>query len=125
MKEETVWYGYLEAGQKSTPVVLDRRLHTGHNETVYLFNFAREEILEYQCRIVEQKLQELKPDQAHLLKQLKAAYSTVRRNFRARRGQVLHFPEHNPSGRARLEKDAPREFAKILLKMKNGLTRAR
>lgn len=31
MKEETVWYGYLEAGQKSTPVVLDRRLHTGHD----------------------------------------------------------------------------------------------
>src|SRR3569623_949320 len=52
-------YGYLEAGNKSTAVVLDRTLNTGNPETLYLFNLARGEILEYSRKIVEPKLREL------------------------------------------------------------------
>jgi hypothetical protein len=101
-KEGTLWYGYLEAGQKSTPVVLDRKLPTGNEETIYLFNLARDEILEYQRRIVEPKLREFKPDEAAIVKQLKAAYTKARNNFRSRGSRVLHFPEHNPPGKEKL-----------------------
>ncbi len=108
MREETVWYGYLEAGQKSTPIVLDRRLHTGHDETIYLFNFERGEILEYQRQIVEQKLQELNPEQAIILKQLKRAYVEARRRFRAKGGRILHLPERNSP--ERVEGETQRKF---------------
>lgn len=95
MKEKTLWYGYLNAGQKSTPIVLDHELHTGSNETIYLFNLIRGEILEYQRQIVEPKLQELSTEQTEVIKQLKAAYAKARRNFKPRGARVLQFPARN------------------------------
>lgn len=110
MREEAIWYGYLEAGQKSTLIVLDRRLYTGHDETIYLFNFVRGEIVEYQRQIVEQKLQELKPEQMVILKQLKRAYVEARRRFKTGGGRVLHFPKRNSAGRERLEEGMQKRF---------------
>ena len=109
-KEDTLWYGYLEVGKKSTPVVLDRRLPTGNGETVYLFNLNRGEILEYQRHIVEPKLRELGPDEADTVKQLKTAYSQARQNFRSRGGRILHLPEQKPANE---EKLAPEEFDEV------------
>ena len=50
---ETLWFGYLEAGKKSTFVVRDVTLGTAMPETLYLFNFDRGKILEYRRDIVE------------------------------------------------------------------------
>jgi len=37
-KRNTLWFGYLEAGEKGTPVVRDTSMDTGTSATVYLFN---------------------------------------------------------------------------------------
>jgi hypothetical protein len=109
-KENALWYGYLEAGKKSTPVALDRRLPTGNEETIYLFNLTRGEILEYQRHIVEPKLRELKPDETAIVKQLKAAYSQARQSFRSPGNRILHLPEQKSANE---EKGAPEEFDEV------------
>src|SRR3569623_3036346 len=79
--DKQVWYGYLEAGNKSTAEVLDRTLTTGNPETLYLFNLARGEILEYSRKIVEPKLRELKSKETELTDPLKTAYEPARSQF--------------------------------------------
>lgn len=85
MSKNSVWYGFLEAGRKSSPVVLDSRLQTRNPKTVYLFNYVQGKFLEYSREIVEPKLKELSPDD-NLLKELKSAYKSGRKNFVAERG---------------------------------------
>ncbi len=58
-KQETLWFGYLEAGKKSGPVVRDVTLGTGTETTFYLFSLNRGAILEYRRDIAEPKLREL------------------------------------------------------------------
>jgi hypothetical protein len=70
MGKSPIWYGFLDAGKKSSPIVLDTRLETNNPKTIYLFNYARGKILEYSHDIVESKLKELQPDN-ELLKELK------------------------------------------------------
>lgn len=98
MKKETLWYGYLNAGQKSTPILLDHELPTNNGETVYLFNLMRGEILEYQRQVVEAKLQELNVDeQSEIINQLKEAYTKARRNFKPRGARGPQSPdEYDP-----------------------------
>ena len=61
------WYGYLEAGDKSTAVLRDPELDTGNKKTVFLFNLARKQILEYTLAIVEPKLRGLKTSEQALI----------------------------------------------------------
>lgn len=114
MKEKRLWYGYLDAGQKSTLVVLDHSLQTGNEETIYLFNLAREKILEYRRHIVEPKLRELNSEQTATTKQLKAAYAKARRSFKPREGRIAHFPVRGPGSKETAEQDAPEEFAEFI-----------
>jgi hypothetical protein len=114
MKEKTLWYGYLNAGQKSTPIVLDNELHTGNKETVYLFNLVRGEILEYQRQIVEPKLQELGAEQTEAIKQLKTAYAKARRNFKPRGSRVLQFPAHGPLSKNESEEEALEDLTEFM-----------
>ena len=93
MNDKQVWYGYLEAGNKSTAVVLDRTLNTGNPETLYLFNLARGEILEYSRKIVEPKLRELKGKETDLTTALKNGYDTARSHFTPRAIEILDIPE--------------------------------
>jgi hypothetical protein len=95
MSENSLWYGYLEAGAKSTAVLRDPKLDTGNPATMYLFNLARREILEYRRDIVEGKLRELGKDEAGLAAQLKAQYGEARRTFKARARPAL-APERPP-----------------------------
>ena len=62
MSKNEVWYGYLEAGNKSSPVVRDLSLETKSRKTVYLYNHARGCFLEYALEVVEPKLRELTAD---------------------------------------------------------------
>ncbi len=88
MSEDTLWYGYLEAGEKSTPVVIDSRLNTGLPETVYVYNHARGVILEYKRAIAEPKLRELTEEEKALRTELRRTYRQVRKAFTPRTPRV-------------------------------------
>jgi hypothetical protein len=101
--KNSMWYGYLEAGNRSSPVIRDERLDTGSAKTVFLFNLERREILEYSREIVEPKLRELKSGEAKLIKELDAAYMEARRNFKDRRARSLNIPEQGGPARRPVE----------------------
>ena len=79
-----LWYGYLNAGERSSPVLRDDRLDTGNPKTLYLYNLARGQILEYSREIVEKKLREFKPDESGFIEELDAGYKKIRRTFKDR-----------------------------------------
>jgi hypothetical protein len=97
--KNSVWHGYLEAGNRSSPVIRDEKLETGSTKTMFLFNLERREILEYSREIVEPKLRELNPTESKLIKTLDAAYVEARRNFRDRRARLLNVPGHGGPAR--------------------------
>ncbi len=84
MSEKYYWYGHLDAGSKSSPVLLDKRLDTGNADTLYLFNLNRGEILEYKRTIIAPKLRELGRQDRELNKMLKTAYIEARQCFTPR-----------------------------------------
>lgn len=83
-KKSKLWFGFLEAGSKGSPVVRDDEIDTGHPRTLYLFNFMKGKILEYQRDIVEIKLRELNPEELTLIPELRTAYAAVREGFTPR-----------------------------------------
>ena len=58
MSTKDIWYGVLEAGDKSSPVVRDITMDAGQNR-IYLYNYNRNQFIEYAQAIVEPKLREL------------------------------------------------------------------
>lgn len=80
MSKNDIWYGYLEAGAQSSPVVRDMALETKSRKTVYLYNHARGRFLEYSLEIVEPKLRELKDGEVSI-KELDGAFKTARKAF--------------------------------------------
>lgn len=99
MNDKQMWYGYLEAGTKSSAVLLDRTLNTGNPDTLYLFNLARGEILEYSRKIVEPKLRELKGKETELVDSLKQAYDGARSAFTPRATDIIDIPEKAASAK--------------------------
>ena len=80
-KQNNVWYGFLEAGAKSSPVIRDDKLETGSSKTVYLFNLNQNKISEYNLQIVGSKLRDLKKDEEHLIAELDKAFPKARTEF--------------------------------------------
>ncbi len=80
-KQNNVWYGFLEAGAKSSPVIRDDKLETGSSKTVYLFNLNQNKISEYSLQIVGSKLRELKKDEEHFIAELDKAFPKARTEF--------------------------------------------
>ncbi|ADE14646.1 hypothetical protein Nhal_1503 [Nitrosococcus halophilus Nc 4] len=122
MKEKRLWYGYLDAGQKSTLVVLDHSLQTGNEQTVYLFNLARGKFLEYQRQIVEPKLRELNPEQTTATKQLKTAYTKARRNFKPHDNRVVQFPARGSSTKETAAQEPLEELTEFMGNDGEGFT---
>lgn len=60
MESKDIWYGFLEAGNKSSPVVIDASIDAGDNK-IYLYNYVRNQFIEYAKAIVEPKLRALTP----------------------------------------------------------------
>ena len=87
----SLWYGYLNAGARSSPVLRDTRMDTGSPKTLYLFNLVRGEILEYAREIVEKKLRELKPAESGFIAELDAGYKKARRNFKGRGSSIRNI----------------------------------
>jgi len=91
-QKTTLWFGFLEAGERSSPVARDPSLDTGNPATTYIFNLMRGQILEYRKDIVELKLRELTTTEHSLVQQLQNAYQQAREGFTPRatkRGQRL------------------------------------
>jgi hypothetical protein len=61
MSTKDIWYGMLEAGEKSSPVVRDTTLDASPAK-VWLYNHARDQFIEYAKAIVEPKLRDLSDD---------------------------------------------------------------
>jgi hypothetical protein len=58
MKAKDIWYGVLDAGEKTSPVVRDATLDASQGK-VWLYNHVRNQFIEYARTIVESKLREL------------------------------------------------------------------
>jgi hypothetical protein len=84
---KTLWLGFLDAGERSSPVVRDPTLDTGNPATIYLFNLMRGRILEYRKDIVELKLREFLPQESSMVKALRDAFQLARKDFTPRGGQ--------------------------------------
>jgi hypothetical protein len=80
MSKNDTWYGFLQAGDQSSPVVRDAKLVTKNPKTIYLFNHVRGKLLEYSREIVEPKLRDLHPDDVPL-NELKKAFKAARKVF--------------------------------------------
>lgn len=87
MSQEELWYGFLEAGDRSTPVARDPKLTTGNPDTVYMYNLLRNEIIEYKRAIAEPKLRELTSGEGDKLKELKAAFAKALKEFTPKRNR--------------------------------------
>ncbi len=120
MSNDNLWYGYLDAGEKSSPVIMDAKLDTANPATVYLFNFKRGEIIEYRRDIIEAKLRTLEsppnPDETTL----KSAYTVIRDAFTPRGAQMAEQAEKNsteaiPKKRAATIKDREEEMLAPLI----------
>ena len=81
---QDLWYGYLEAGDKSSPVLIDPKLETGNSKTVYMYNLNSQRIIEYKREIAEPKLRTLSEQEVSLAKALKQGYDTARKQFTPR-----------------------------------------
>ena len=109
-KNSPVWYGFLQAGDRSSAVIRDDRLDTGNHKTMYLFNLARNSILEYSREIVEPKLRELKPDEAATVSELDSAYKKIRRGFKDRGAgvrSILNRSSSTPASNEAVYNDIP------------------
>jgi hypothetical protein len=115
MSKSKTWFGHLDAGTKSSPVALDERLATGDPKTVYLFNLARREFVEYNREIVEPKLRELEDGESAVTLELKAAFERARRQFSPRGGKAAGIPERTTGGKPAPDPDEEKdELAELI-----------
>lgn len=84
MSKNDIWYGYLKAGDKSSPVVRDPAVETNSQKTLYLYNHIRGSFLEYARDIVEPKLRELTAEDIPL-DELQSAFEAAKKSFLAGR----------------------------------------
>lgn len=96
-KKSELWFGMLEAGEKSSPVVRCPKHDTGKSDTVYLYNQKRDTIIEYKREIVEPKLRELNKSEESLIKELTTAYNKAVKGFSPRGGKGAASTEAEPS----------------------------
>lgn len=113
MSENPIWYGYLDAGEKSTPVVMDRRLVTGNPLTIYLYNFSRREFVEYNRAVVEPKLRVLRKDENGVLAELKSGFSEAKKAFKPRGAKTAKEEGVTSGSRSKAKEDAAEDDAVI------------
>jgi hypothetical protein len=95
-KRGSLWFGYLEANEKGSPVVRDLSMDTGTSSTIYLFNLKKGRILEYRREIVEPKLRELTEEENELMKEMRKAFDSARNGFTPRAILKPRSPARRP-----------------------------
>jgi hypothetical protein len=83
MSSKDIWYGVLDAGEKTSPVVRDDTLDASQGK-VWLYNHLRNQFIEYAAAIVEPKLRELTTGDISQ-KELDEAFKTARQAFSSSR----------------------------------------
>ena len=109
MAKNQLWLGYLEAGSKSSAVLHDPALDTGSSKTLYLYNLARDAILEYRREIVEAKLRELRAEESALAESLTQGYAEAQRGYRGLRLKPSEMPEASPLAATEAEDEEDEE----------------
>lgn len=76
------WCGFLEAGRKSSHVLLDTHWRSAISvDRVLLFNLLKDEVVAYDRALVRGKLRSLEPDEMFLVETLVERYWRARRVF--------------------------------------------
>ena len=83
MNAKDIWYGVLDAGEKTSPVVRDTTLDASQGK-VWLYNHMRNQFIEYARAIVEPKLRELNTGDIPQ-KELDEAFKAARQVFSSTR----------------------------------------
>ena len=112
MSQASLWFGYLDIGEKSSPVAKNSKLCTGKPDTIYLFNLKRNEIIEYKTEIVESKLRTLTKDETDVKKELKKAFTKAAKTFTPRL-KTQPIPEKTSVQTMPQKKQKEEEFADI------------
>ncbi len=105
VKQDTLWFGYLNAGKKGSLVVRDSTLDTGTSTTIYLFNQKKGKILEYRRDIVEPKLRPLTDKESAEAEALADGFE------RARSGSRSTRRPRSPSTTRRRTRRGPSRFS--------------
>ena len=100
MSDSQLQFKFLDAGAKSSAVILDPNLHTSNEQTLYLYHHQRGQIIEYRRDIVEAKLRELNSEEEQEAATLQQAYQQVRASFTPRGAVVATIPERAPPPKA-------------------------
>ena len=95
-KRSSLWFGFLEAGDKGSPVVRDASMDTGTPATIYMFNLRKGRILEYRREIVEPKLRELTEQETEIMQEMRKAFESARSGFTPRATLRLHSTPRRP-----------------------------
>ena len=101
-----IWYGYLEAGEKSSPVLIDSKMDTGDAKTFYMYNLNSARIIEYKREIAEPKLRSLTSKEATWIEDLTKGYNKARKDF------TTHTSRSNLASVATASKAPPSKPAK-------------
>jgi hypothetical protein len=80
MGTKDIWYGVLEAGDKTSPVVRDMSLEVSDTKRVWLYNHVKNQFVEYSLEIVEPKLRNLGNGDISL-DELDLAFKSARKAF--------------------------------------------
>ena len=80
MGTKDIWYGILEAGDKTSPVVRDMSLDASDTKRVWLYNHVKNQFVEYSLEIVEPKLRNLGNGDISL-GELDLAFKSARKAF--------------------------------------------
>ena len=80
MITEDIWYGVLEAGEKTSPVVRDASLVAGDAKRAWLYNHVKNKFVEYSLEIVAPKLRDL-ADGDLSVDELDMAFKAAREEF--------------------------------------------
>ena len=93
MSKNKLWYGFLEAGSKSSPVAIDRNMETGDGNTVFIYNHNKKEMLKYVRELVEPKLRELTAKEKELESALKKGFTESLNTIRFKVPKAQNIPE--------------------------------
>ena len=92
MSKQQLWYGFLEAGAKSSPVVIDHSIETGDKNTVYIYNHNKEGIIKYSRELVEPKLRELTSEESDLKSTLAKGFTNALKTFKSQAKESFSTP---------------------------------
>ena len=108
MSKQKLWYGFLEAGKKSSPVIIDHSMDTGEKNSVFIYNHNRQEILKYVRELAEPKLRELTAKEKELEASLKKGFTESLKTFKKPESKILDSPaKSKPSSKVDTPKEEP------------------